>query len=333
MKILVFEWLLGGGLQYEGQPFDLANPILRQGLAMGRAIAADFEATGCEVVLPVDARLSADQLPGQKIVMTNAAPLPQRLRELAAAADWLFLIAPESGGRLAEVVGWVEAENGKLLSPSRKWVELCADKHRCQEVLRAAGVTVPRGILWRAGENVWPPASSLPAIIKPNDGCGGEDLREVGTNWGVVPQSGAWRIESRIPGQPLSVLVLAGPAGSFALQPTIQHFAGGRLGDYVGGELVTDPAVARLAQSAVSQVLAALSEMSGIFGIDLVVDRSSGTATVIEVNPRLTSSYLGLRQVYAGNLAASLLGLYRAGSHSAPELIPGRLDYKWRIPE
>lgn len=333
MKILVFEWMIGGGLLFAGQSLERAKPIWRQGLAMAQAIAADFLSAGCEVLMPIDFRLSAETIPGRRVEIKGEEQLPQRLRELAADSDGVFLIAPETGGRLAEVVGWVEQASGKLLSPSRNWVELCSDKHRCQEYLAAAGVTVPPGLLWRVGGNTWPPPVTLPAVIKPNDGCGGEDVREVGTSWGTEPSTGTWRIESRVPGQPLSVLALVGPAGHLMLQPTVQCFAGGRLGDYVGGELVTDPVVIRLARSTAAQVLAALPGMYGMFGIDLVVDRSGETATVIEVNPRLTCSYLGLRQVYDDNLAASLLGLFQTGFRPVNQLLPARLEHKWLVPD
>jgi hypothetical protein len=331
MRVLVFEWMLGGGGLVDRQTPDLTNSIWRQGIAMGRAIATDFQAAGCEVLLPVDGRLPAAAIPCRQVQIDQAAELPHRLRELAVQADHLFLIAPETEGRLGNLLGWVEECSEKLLSPGRSWIELCADKHHCLNHLAAQGITVPRGMLWRAGHDYWPPSVSLPAILKPNDGCGGEHLRELAENWGKEPTSGAWRAEHRVVGVPLSVVAVAGPKGSCLLHPTHQRFAAGKLGDYVGGELVSDPIMARMAREEAAHVLAALPGMHGIFGFDLVVDRHSESTTLIEVNPRLTSSYLGLRKVYRQNFAAVLLGLFQHGEKVVPVLDSGQQGSTWSL--
>ena len=331
MKILLFEWLLGGGGLLDRQVPDLSDSIWRQGLAMAAAVAADFHAAGCEVIVPVDARLPRISLPGRQVPIEQGHHLPNRLRELAVEADRLFLIAPESAGRLTQLLDWLEDFAAKLLSPSRTWVELCSDKHRCLEALERAGIDVPRGVLWQADLDVWPPNSSLPAILKPNDGCGGENLRQLNAEWGVQPTSGAWRLEPLIPGDPLSILALAGPRGSLLLHPTVQHFAPGRLGEYIGGELVTDPLLGAIASEAGARILAALPGMVGMFGFDLIVDRTSRKATLIEINPRLTSSYLGLREAYQENLAGVLLSLFRKNGELAPLRKSPEFDGSWSL--
>lgn len=331
MKILVFEWMLGGGLWVDRQAPDEADSIWQQGAAMCRTVADDFTTAGCEVLVPVDARVRQALVPGRRVSIAAAEQLPLVLGQLAAEADRLFLIAPESQGRLVRVLDWVEAEAQKLLSPSRPWVELCGDKDRCLRHLAASGVKVPAGVLWKAGLDRWPPPVPLPAIIKPNDGCGGEEFRQCATEWSPAPQRGAWRIESQIEGEPISVSVLAGPKGQQLLQPTIQHFADGRLGDYAGGQLVTDRLVAELAREAAAGALAGLAGMWGMFGFDLVVDRVRKLATVIEINPRLTSSYLGLRQAYAENLPGCLLALFDAGLVQAPILNLSQAELAWSL--
>lgn len=63
----------------------------------------------------------------------------------------------------------------------------------------------------------------------------------------------------------------------------------------------------RLARAAV----AALPPVSGYFGIDLILGPATdGTQdVVIEVNPRLTFSYVALRQLATSNLAAAMLAV------------------------
>ncbi len=58
-----------------------------------------------------------------------------------------------------------------------------------------------------------------------------------------------------------------------------------------------------------AQVLGGLPGALGFLGIDLVLgdDPAGSQDVVIEINPRLTTSYVGLRRLAEGNLAAAML--------------------------
>ncbi len=66
------------------------------------------------------------------------------------------------------------------------------------------------------------------------------------------------------------------------------------------------------------QALTALPDSTGYVGVDLVLggDPLGGDDHVIEVNPRLTTSYVGLRQLVQGNLADAMLRI--AGGTATP---------------
>jgi predicted ATP-grasp superfamily ATP-dependent carboligase len=49
--------------------------------------------------------------------------------------------------------------------------------------------------------------------------------------------------------------------------------------------------------------------IAAYFGVDLVLADDPASDVVIEINPRLTTSYVGLRQLVDGNLAAAMLDL------------------------
>jgi predicted ATP-grasp superfamily ATP-dependent carboligase len=59
----------------------------------------------------------------------------------------------------------------------------------------------------------------------------------------------------------------------------------------------------------------ALPATRGCVGLDLVLgdDPAGSQDVVIEVNPRLTTSYLGLRQATTVNLAAAMLAIQQGG--------------------
>jgi predicted ATP-grasp superfamily ATP-dependent carboligase len=67
------------------------------------------------------------------------------------------------------------------------------------------------------------------------------------------------------------------------------------------------------------RAIASLGEACGYIGIDMVLGHAPGGSRdrVIEINPRLTTSYVGLRAACKGNLAEAML---RAAGGERPRL-------------
>jgi len=55
-----------------------------------------------------------------------------------------------------------------------------------------------------------------------------------------------------------------------------------------------------------TQAVACVPGMAGYSGVDVVLGK---TDVVIEINPRLTTSYIGLRTIMSMNLAGLMIGL------------------------
>lgn len=358
-RVLVFEWLVGGGLLVDDQSLESCSSMFRQGALMRRAIAEDFAAAGCEVLTTTDSRWLEIFEPGNSIPIAAGEELPERLKQLSSEADFLFIVAPESEGRLVRVLNWLEPFAKRLLSPGRQWVELFSDKQATCDWLERIGVSVPPGKSWTAGQDAWPPKFVLPAVCKPNDGCGGEEIRLVREKWPAECELGAgrWRIESLVEGESLSVVALLGAEEYLLLQPTRQLFSGEAFGVYVGGEMVADQELAAVIWRTVEPAVRAMKGLRGVIGFDLVVGKATGVqeerrgqdtfaerdehsvvrigardwrVTVVEVNPRLTSSYLGLREYYDSNLASSLLQLVRGERIEKLRLRSERRGLSWR---
>jgi predicted ATP-grasp superfamily ATP-dependent carboligase len=321
MKLLLFEWLTSGGLLFERQAATSFCSLSRQGNRMCQAVAEDFMSAGCEVVVPVDFRHSLELAGSRQIPVQSGEELPLLLKQISEWVDGLFLIAPESEQRSILVAQWVSEAAGKFLSPGLKWLELCSDKTRCCSLLEAVDVPVPRGQLWNPASDAWPPPVPLPAVLKPNDGCGGEGLKLIHGDWGLRPEGAQtlWRVEELAAGEPLSVIALVGRHDFQLLQPTRQFFSQSNFGEYIGGGVVSEPQTVRLAWRTVERALQAMEGITGVIGFDLIIDFACKRALVVEVNPRLTSSYIGLRAGYATNLMENLLALQR-GETPAPLL-------------
>lgn len=310
-KIVIYEFVTGGGLYGTGRD-QVSDSIRREGLAMIMALTADFAALPeTEIHVVVDQR-SPVQLPRCQIhaVDSRRGEL-QLLEKLCQEVDWTILIAPDFylyKTRLVELAG------GQVLGPSSKVGRLAADKQRTAEHLAANGVKVPTGRSFRSVMELVSGWSTFPAVVKPKLGTGSEGVRLVHNldevdQWKIDYKPFGCRIEEFRPGMAASVAFLCGPAGRFTLPPCRQRLSDDGQFRYLGGSLPLVPELAHRATALASRAVGTLPDPVGYLGVDLVLgDAADGSDdVVIEINPRLTTSYVGLRALSQANLAAAML--------------------------
>ncbi len=308
MQIFVYEWATGGGLVDEPGP--LPDSLVREGATMISALAADLmRIAGCRVTTLRDPRVLQLVLPGCDLVdVLSKWSHGEEIERLAAAADGTILIAPEFDNILFRTAQRVVASGGTLLSPPPAFIRIAANKQRTCEALAAAGVPVPEGLVLESEQPL--PADFLyPAVLKPIDGAGSQDTYVV-SGPHDAPPAYAWprRLERYVPGLAASVAVISGPAGRITLPPCKQRISNdGRL-RYLGGELPLSAGLAARATELTNRAVAALPSTIGYVGVDLVLgtDPNGREDFVIEVNPRLTTSYVGLRATTQANLANAM---------------------------
>ena len=151
---------------------------------------------------------------------------------------------------------------------------------------------------------------SYPAVLKPVDGAGSQDTYLV-SGPHDAPPAYAWprRLERYVPGLAASVAVLCGPAGRHCADAVQTAHLGRRpvavLGRRVAACCRSGGTGDRHWQS---EHVAALPSTIGYVGVDLVLGREphGSEDAVIEVNPRLTTSYVGLRAAAQANLAEAM---------------------------
>ena len=308
MTILVYEHVTGGGLAGRALPASWAA----EGSAMRRAIAADFAAVpGVRVVVTLDPRFAADPLPGVECRNID----PSGLGSLAASADHTVLIAPEAEGLLEALAGEVEAAGGRLLGPGREAVALVADKLGLAHLLTANGVPTPPTCALGPSPSDFPSDWPGPLVVKPRRGAGALDTFVVPGRRSPagMPLDRSFVVQPYLSGEPRSGTFLIDRDGLPTLLAVglqrIQVDGAGRIsyqgGTILGGDEAAPPAVWK-ALGVVGRSVPGGS-LRGFVGVDYLVD-DRGRATVLEVNPRPTTSYVGLAKFWPpGTVAGAWL--------------------------
>jgi tyramine---L-glutamate ligase len=312
MRLLVYEWCTSGGLASEDarrvvRPGDDVEPLAREGRAMFRALVADaLRDADVEVTALVDAERACELPDAAATVRVPPGADVDVLVGRAGSADAVIVVAPETAGILAARIAIVRAHGGQVLAPSAAFVTLAADKQATIDALAAAGVPVPAGRSLAAGAG-WPPGFRLPAVRKAraSTGCDGLVIVHPGEPL-PPPADDPVRIEAWCEGLPVGVGCVLGPAGAVPLPAMVQLFALGvspsAARAYVGGESLDDAAAVERAEALAVRAVDALvrrdrgAPSAGWVGVDMILgSRSDGLDDrVLEVNPRPTTSFVGL---------------------------------------
>lgn len=309
MRVLLYEWCCSGGLHGPDRGVFLADDavadhaaaLAREGRAMLQAVLADAaRSRALEVTALID-----DGVPFDLPVRGARAAVPSgeeigSLQEAAAACDVAIIIAPETAGILAGRVAAARAVGAEVIAPDAAWLALAADKQATVLALAAAGVPVPPGRALDVGA-AWPQGFVRPAVRKRLDGCGCDGFTVV-ERQDPPPHVAehAARIEAAAAGRSAGVACLCGAGGVVPLPPLEQRFTTGPEPAYRGGSVIDDPGLESRAAGLACRAVAALERAAecaarGWIGVDLVLGvREDGRDDrVLEVNPRLTTSFVG----------------------------------------
>jgi tyramine---L-glutamate ligase len=326
MQIFAYEFVSGGGWYSASVGTAPPASLAAEGWAMLEALLADLSAMPeTQVSTLLDSRLPCSTSTDCTAVRVAGAEQERRaFFELAAQAEWTIVVAPEFEGFLATRSAWVAEAGGRLLGAPAALVELATDKHRTAELLGRNGIPVPLGRRIAPGAEL-PADFPYPAVIKPLDGAGSLGIRllhKASDDAGpcAVPQ----RLERWCPGLPASISLLCGPAERIILPACEQILSCDGALRYLGGRLPLAAGLDMRARRLVARVAACLPAPLGYLGIDLVLgsDPLGSEDYVIEINPRLTTSYIGLRALIQGNLAAELVAV--AAGRQAEVALPGQ---------
>lgn len=240
-------------------------------------------------------------------------------QQLVEECDATYIIAPEFSNILFTRCQHVRDKQKSLLNVTPEAVKLCTDKYQLWEVLVSIGIpTVDTELI--SDVAAYSP-ECYPFVVKPADGAGALSTFCVNskTVWPAVrrhllddKEFTTYIAQPLIEGQPCSAIVYVGktievfPVGVQKI--TIEDVIG-----YEGGAIPPlDAARQARFDPIVEQIVDVIPELVGLWGVDFIVpDSDPENPLVVEINPRLTTSYVGYRRQTDDNIAERLLFQYR----------------------
>ncbi|MBW3542763.1 MAG: ATP-grasp domain-containing protein [Planctomycetes bacterium] len=340
MRVFISEYLTSGALSEPP-----SGSLAVEGRAMAEAMLCDAaRLPDCRIQTTWDARLEPPVL-GEAEIEVRPVTAPHEalaaFRELAAESDRVLVIAPEFDGLLAARCRVLEAAGGRSAGCTSDAIDLCADKLELARRLHAAGVRTPKTVAFEAASERLP--SSGPFVVKRRDGAGSDFVRFVSDEdrqatfhkraAEAIADGLSLVLQPFVAGSAASAAAVIDDAGRMQIWPWCRQrlTEDGRF-RYLGGEIVStvhswaaslQPSVERL----VRQSAESISGLRGYVGFDFVFPTDSPDLPVlIEINPRLTTSYLGYRLLADENLAARVLEMDCV--EAAPRWRRGRISFR-----
>jgi predicted ATP-grasp superfamily ATP-dependent carboligase len=364
VKILVFEYITGGGFNKQELPDSLAG----EGRLMLTALLDNLtRLNGFEVTVMMDWRLiGAIDVPGvNNVVIGPEHDIYKEFSRLVAQSDLVWPIAPEFDGILQTLCRTVETLGKVLLTSPATAVGVAGNKFKTFELLTQHQIaTVPTRMLCLQDVGKWREHDCMDAggttprtgevelrreqqsratqgavaeERKLDDESASNDWFKTRSEWMVKPVDGAGCADSQVIADRQELERMAAFEGKYIVQPHLKGekislsclFKQGR-GWLICANLQRFELINRqyhLAyiivnhhpdlgayQQLIDQTAYALPDLWGYVGIDLI--ETVRQIRVLEINPRLSTSFVGIHEALGVNIAEVVLQLL----HGEPTL-------------
>lgn len=310
MQIFLCEFITGGGLHQASLPEGLAH----EGEMMLRTLIHDLREAGItKIVTTSDYRLAEEDIQKKRVVGEHDN-VWDVWRTVMHTVDAVWPIAPETGGALLRLTELVIKSGCKLYNSLPEGVTLTSSKYKTYQYLASHGIPVIETVI--SSEPI--PDSMDGWILKPDDGVGGDNTRfyskrrELEEKIDALDGKDGYIVQPYIRGIPASLSLLChqqnGKLVACNRQQFVFHQSQGRLEGIIVNGLSKQWA---MMEPIAETIAVTVPGLAGYVGVDLVLTESG--PLIVEINPRLTTSYVGLGRSLGMNPVAMIMDLFETG--------------------
>ena len=326
MKILVFEYITGGGFNKQELPDSLATEgrlMLQALLDNLRSCAANRNEIAVTVMLDSRVNGSINTTGFDTEIIKPEQNSHEEFTRLVQLCDAIWPIAPEFDGILQTLCQMVESLGKKLLTSPADAVEVTGNKFKTWQHLKQHHIaTVPTqmftGEMWDdqyLAQELTGLSHACKAgkwLAKPVDGAGCADsyiLADRNDFEQMHSRKGQYIIQPHVQGKKTSLSCLFKEGVGWLLCVNLQQFDIINQQYQLSKIIVNHDSNLSVYQVLVENIARALPELWGYVGIDLIETQEQ--VLVLEINPRLTTSFVGIDGALGINVAENVLQLLR----------------------
>jgi len=355
-KIFIFEFVSGGGYNQ----VDIPSSLFCEGYAMLRTIIEDFKKLGYQIITLLDVRISHLSRYLKTDMVKLVKPEDEFLKiytNYVKKSTFCFIIAPEFSKHLYNLTQIAKDLNKKILSINLNGVWLGTSKLETYKYFIANKVNTPKSykIPLKGGEmdvdfilqKFDQLGSSI--IMKPEDGAGSELIYHFTTKDQILQLferakanfniARSYIVQEFIDGDDLSISIInrtnsekINDRDQIILSinaQNVQNIDSNKDSYYLGG--FTPVENYKVLRNKFEKILKSmdLTSFQGYFGIDFI-KKADNSIYFIEINPRLTTSYIGIRNILDFNPLEFLFNQYKS-KFELTKVEPNRFSHFTRL--
>jgi tyramine---L-glutamate ligase len=313
-SLLLLEYVTGGGL-CDLPMIDISSSLMKEGDVMLAALLRDCqEALGNHSITVMrDARL--EPLSGADCITVNQDFTPQWLTQLRLH-DTVWIIAPETDDVLLQLVCDAHEVGTQTINASEDAIAICSSKQRTAQQLQGNGVAcVPS---FKANElhklDAQQALMHKVVVCKPDDGAGCIDTRRYENLSQLTELAPNYIVQPYVQGEALSLCAWCDADNAKLLSVNEQFIRCDASGvfHFEGCKVNVPHRLHERFEVLMRQVHCAVPGLHGPIGIDVMLTPDD-ELVVMEINPRMTTSFAALWQARSINLAALAFDKLNAG--------------------
>jgi tyramine---L-glutamate ligase len=253
--------------------------------------------------------------------------------------DACLAVAPEENLILYNITRLLEEKNIKVIGSSSEAVLACSDKYRTYQLLEDKFPLINSEKVFfnelKEYKNQLSEVGKM--LVKPADGVSCSGVRVVRSYAEFIRASVQIKRTTELPffilqnyqeGASASVSVLSSGENAAPISLNRQDILlkDGKL-VYIGGEVPYEHRLSNEARELSKKAIQSIDGLRGYVGVDLMLDDEEDEIYILEINPRLTTSFIALRKLVKFNLTKAIIN----ASHGIlPEdvVVEGSLSFR-----